>query len=120
MATCRRQLSAQLRQGTLKHLDYDSQTKTLTWPKPEADKNAAREQAFYEQLSFCDVADVFRFVNEQCQFVLRPAWRSALSPRADAVLDPNRSRFQDSIVVIITQLACQIPFQGGEIDPVIR
>ena len=36
----------------------------------EADKNAAREEAFYEQLSFCDVADVFRFVNEQCQFVL--------------------------------------------------
>jgi hypothetical protein len=51
-------------------LDYDSQTKTLTWRKPEADKHAAREEAFYEQLSFCDVADVFRFVNEQCQFVL--------------------------------------------------
>jgi len=60
----------ELRQGKLKHLDYDSQTKTLTWRKPEADKNAAREEAFYEQLSFCDVADVFRFVNEQCQFLL--------------------------------------------------
>jgi hypothetical protein len=41
----------ELRQGKLKHLDYDSQTKTLTWRKPEADKNAAREEAFYEQLS---------------------------------------------------------------------
>ena len=60
----------ELRQGKLKHLDYDSQTKTLTWRKQEADKNAAREEAFYEQLSFCDVADVFRFVNEQCQFLL--------------------------------------------------
>jgi hypothetical protein len=30
----------------------------------------AREDAFYEQLSFCDVTHVFRFVNEQCQFVL--------------------------------------------------
>jgi hypothetical protein len=35
----------ELRQGKLKHLDYDSQTKTLTWRKPEADKNAAREEA---------------------------------------------------------------------------
>ena len=60
----------ELRQGKLKHLDYDSQTKTLTWRKPKADKNAAREEAFYEQLPFCDVADVFRFVNEQCQFLL--------------------------------------------------
>jgi hypothetical protein len=29
---------------------------------------------FYEQLPFCDVADVFRFVNGQCQFL------SALTP----------------------------------------
>jgi TnpA family transposase len=60
----------ELRQGKLKHLDYDSQTRTLTWRKPEADKHVAREEAFYEQLSFCDVADVFRFVNEQCRFLL--------------------------------------------------
>jgi len=60
----------ELRQGKLKHLDYDSQTRTLTWRKPEAAKHAAREEAFYEQLSFCDVADVFRFVNEQCRFLL--------------------------------------------------
>ena len=53
----------ELPQGKLKHLDYDSQTKTLTWRKPQAAKHAAREEAFYEQLSFCDVADVIRFVN---------------------------------------------------------
>ena len=29
----------------------------------------AREQEFYEQLPFCDVADVFRFVNGQCQLL---------------------------------------------------
>jgi hypothetical protein len=33
-----------------------------------------RASSFYEQLSFCDVADVFRFVNGQCQFL------SALTP----------------------------------------
>jgi TnpA family transposase len=64
----------ELRQGKLKHLEYDSETKTLTWHRPKADKNAAREEAFYEQLPFCDVADVFRFANEQCQFL------SALTP----------------------------------------
>ncbi|MCP4300154.1 MAG: Tn3 family transposase [Gammaproteobacteria bacterium] len=64
----------ELRQGKLKHLDYNAETKTLTWRKPKADKHAAREEAFYEQLSYCDVADVFRFVNTQCQFL------SALTP----------------------------------------
>ena len=73
----------ELRQGKLKHLDYDSQTKTLTWRQPEADKNAAREEAFYEQLSFCDVADVFRFVNEQCQFLLGADAAAAALCQAD-------------------------------------
>jgi TnpA family transposase len=64
----------ELRQGKLKHLDYDSKTRKLTCRRPKADQDAAREDAFYGQLSFCDVADVFRFVNEQCQFL------SALTP----------------------------------------
>ena len=64
----------ELRQGKLKHLDYDSETKTLIWRRPKAANDATREDAFYEQLSFCDIADVFRFVNEQCQFL------SALAP----------------------------------------
>ena len=64
----------ELRQGKLKHLDYDSKTQSLTCRRPKGDNDAMRENAFYEQLSFCDVADVFRFVNEQCQFL------SALTP----------------------------------------
>ena len=35
----------ELRQGKLKHLDYDSKTKTLTWRKPKADNDAAHEDA---------------------------------------------------------------------------
>ncbi len=64
----------ELRQGKLKHLDHDSETGTLTWRRPKADNDAARQDSFYEQLSFCDVANVVRFVNEQCQFL------SALTP----------------------------------------
>ncbi|EMB7766947.1 Tn3 family transposase [Pseudomonas aeruginosa] len=49
-------------------------TKALTWRRPKAENQKAREQGLYEQLPFCDVADVFRFVNGQCQFL------SALTP----------------------------------------
>ena len=44
----------ELRHGKLKHLDYDSETGTLTWRRPKADNDAARQDSFYEQLSFCD------------------------------------------------------------------
>lgn len=64
----------ELKQGKLKHLDYDSKTQVLTWRKPKADKNTAQQENFYQQLSLCDVTDVFRFVNGQCQFL------SALKP----------------------------------------
>jgi TnpA family transposase len=79
--------------GKLRHLDYDSGTKKLSMHRPKTDNDAAHEDEFYEQLSFCDVADVFRFVNEQCQFLsaLRP-----LQPRyAKQVADP------DSLMAVI-------------------
>lgn len=65
---------SELKQGKLTHLDYDRDTKKLIWRKPRRDKQKVGEQAFYEQLPYCDVADVFRFVNDQCQFL------SALTP----------------------------------------
>ncbi len=64
----------ELKQGKLTHLEYDKDSQKLTWRKPKGENQKAREQAFYEQLPFCDVADVFRFVNGQCQFL------SALTP----------------------------------------
>lgn len=64
----------ELKQGKLTHLEYDKYTQTLIWHKPKGENLKAREQAFYEKLPYCDVADVFRFVNGQCQFL------SALTP----------------------------------------
>lgn len=64
----------ELKQGKLTHLEYDQNTQKLTWRKPKGENQKARDKAFYEQLPFCDVADVFRFVNGQCQFL------SALTP----------------------------------------
>ena len=75
------------------HIDYDSKTKTLIWRKPKADKSAAQQDSFYEQLSLCDVADVFRYVNGQCQFL------SALTP-----LQPRyakQSADADSLMAVI-------------------
>jgi TnpA family transposase len=64
----------ELRQGKLKHIDYDIGTKKLTWRRPKADNDAAHQDSFYGQMPLCDVGDVFRFVNEQCHFL------SALTP----------------------------------------
>lgn len=86
----------ELRQGKLKHLDYDIQTKTLAWRRPKVDHDTARQDRFYEQLSFCDVADVFRFVDEQCQFL---SALTPLQPRyAKQVADAN-----SLIAVLIAQ-----------------
>jgi TnpA family transposase len=77
----------ELSSGKLKHLDYNSGTKKLSLHRPKVDNDAAHEAAFYEQLSFCDVADVFRFVNEQCQFL---SALTPLQPRyAKQIADPD-------------------------------
>jgi hypothetical protein len=64
----------ELKQGKLTHLEFDKNTQLLTWRRPKVEKHKASEQAFYEKLPFCAVADVFRFVNSQTQFL------SALTP----------------------------------------
>lgn len=68
----------ELKQGKLKHLEYDQQTQKLTWHKSVVSRHKAQEKSFYEQLPFCDVTDVFRFVNEHCRFL--PAMKP-LQPR---------------------------------------
>jgi TnpA family transposase len=64
----------ELKQGKLTHLEYDKNTQKLSWRQPKADKHKVSERTFYEKLPFCDVADVFRFVNSQTPFL------SALKP----------------------------------------
>ena len=63
----------ELRAGQLTHLDYDEASATLTCRRPEA-VDDGQPDAFYEQLPFADVADVLRFVNQECHFL------SALTP----------------------------------------
>jgi len=68
----------ELKQGKLKHLEYDKDTQKLTWHKSVISRNKEQNKRFYEQLPFCDMADIFRFVNEQCRFL--PAMKP-LQPR---------------------------------------
>lgn len=64
----------ELKQGKLKHLEYDTETRKLNWHKSVVSRYKEQNRRFYGQLPFCDVTDVFRFVNEQCRFlsVMKP------------------------------------------------
>lgn len=88
----------ELKQGKLTHLDYDKDTQTLVWHKPKGEKpKGQHEQTFYEQLPHCDVADLFRFVNGQCEFL---STMTPLQPRyAKKVADA------DSLMAVIISQA---------------
>ena len=83
----------ELRQGKLKHLEYDSVKKTIIWHKPKADKEIALQSDFYAKLAARDITDIFRFVNEHCNFL------SALTP-----LQPRYAKKvadEDSLMAVI-------------------
>jgi Domain of unknown function (DUF4158)/Tn3 transposase DDE domain len=83
----------ELRQGKLKHLEYDSRRKTLSWRKPKIDREEALQTGFYGKLPAQDIADVFRLVNERCRFL---AQLTPLQPRyAKKIAD------EDSLMAVI-------------------
>lgn len=67
-----------LRRGKLTHLDFDHAARTLTWRQPEAVPADEEQSTFYEQLPFCETANVLRFVNDECGFL---AALTPLQPR---------------------------------------
>ncbi|MGK5090523.1 hypothetical protein WDW89_00750 [Deltaproteobacteria bacterium TL4] len=58
-----------MRQGKLKHLEYDPAKKTLIWHKPKADKEVAVQSDFYAKLPAYDITDIFCFVNQRYHFL---------------------------------------------------
>lgn len=58
-----------LRKGKLKHLRYDDKDNTLHFKKTKNNKNDELQDSFYEQLPFCDIIDVLKFVNKQTEFL---------------------------------------------------
>lgn len=103
----------ELRSGKLKYLEFDAEKGTLTWHRPKADKDKLLQQGFYAKLQARDIADVFRFVNEQCHFL------SAITP-----LQPRYAKKiadEDSLMAVIIAQAmnhgnfsmaetCDIPY----------
>ena len=108
-----RAFDAELRSGKLKHLEFDQDKQTLIWHRPKADKDKQIQQGFYGKLQARDIADVFRFVDERCNFlsVMKP-----LQPRyAKKIAD------EDSLMAVIIAQAmnhgnfkmaetCDIPY----------
>jgi TnpA family transposase len=83
----------ELRQGKLKHLDYDPVKKILTWHRPKSDPFKKLQKSFYTNVMPCDITDIFRFVNERCHFL---AAMTPLQPRyAKKVTD------EDSLMAVI-------------------
>lgn len=99
--------------GKLKHLEYDVARKHLTWRKPKVNKNEALQSGFYAKLPAHGIADIFRFVNEQCHFL---SALTALQPRY-----AKKVAGEDSLMAVIIAQAlnhgnlsitetCDIPY----------
>src|SRR5215471_488166 len=94
----------ELRQGKLKHLDYDRVHKKLSWRKLKLDPEEALQASFYDKLPVRDIADIFRFVNGQCNFL------SALTP-----LQPRYAKKvadEDSLMAVIMAQAMNLGNHG--------
>ncbi|MEI6828131.1 MAG: Tn3 family transposase [Desulfuromonadales bacterium] len=88
-----RAFDEELRRGKLKHLEFDSDRQKLTWHRPKADNDKSLQHGFYAKLQAHDIADIFRFVNEKCQFL------SAMTP-----LQPRYAKNiadEDSLMAVI-------------------
>ncbi|MBA8667714.1 Tn3 family transposase [Holosporaceae bacterium 'Namur'] len=58
-----------LRKGMLKHLHYNEKDKTLHLQKIKTNEDEQIQCRFYEQLPFCDIIDVLRFVDKSSGFL---------------------------------------------------
>ncbi|MFI4954569.1 MAG: Tn3 family transposase [Gammaproteobacteria bacterium] len=85
-----------LKQGRLKHLRYDEDTKTLHLKKYHEHKEEELQHNFYSQLPLCDITDVLQFVHEPCDYL------SALTPIQPRRAQPSTDK-KSNIAVIIAQ-----------------
>lgn len=86
----------ELRQGKLTHLVFDNDTQKLNWCKQDTIGSSDYVTEFYSQLPFHELADVFRFVNQQCGFL------SALTPLQPLYVK-NQADSDSLIAVIMAQ-----------------
>lgn len=65
------QFNSSLKKGNLKYFKYDHLKKEVIWTKPKeiSEGEEEKQQTFYDKLPICDVADVLRYVNDECGFL---------------------------------------------------
>lgn len=63
-----KKFDSSLRRGKLKHLKFDEKAKTLHIKKSRVCQDEKIEHRFYEQVPFCDIVDVLRFVDKHTHF----------------------------------------------------
>ncbi|MCP9269730.1 Tn3 family transposase [Xenorhabdus sp. XENO-1] len=94
----------ELKNGQLRHLEYDKDTQKLHWHLPKGDNIKQKEQAFYAQFPFCDIADVLHFVNAQCHFL------SAMKP-----LQPRYAKKQAETNSLMAVIIAQAMNHGNQV-----
>ncbi|EGQ8057304.1 transposase [Vibrio alginolyticus] len=83
----------ELKQGKLSHLTFDHEKQKLSWRKLDTIGQNDRVTEFYSKLPCCELTDVFRFVNRECDFI------SALTPLQPLYV--KNSANQDNIMAVI-------------------
>ncbi|WP_139686238.1 Tn3 family transposase [Vibrio tasmaniensis] len=83
----------ELKKGKLTHLAFDHENQKLSWRKFDTIGQNDRVVEFYSKLPFCELTDVFRFVDSECHFL------SALTPLQPLYM--KNSANQDNLMAVI-------------------
>ena len=87
-----------LKNNKFKHLSYDKKNQKLLYTKPKSDHHKKLQKKFFKQFPFCNINNVFKFVDADCGFL------SALTP-----LQPRYAKKEtynkDKLIAAILALA---------------
>ncbi len=86
-----------IKSNKLKHIQYDTNTKTLSFHRPKTNKLEESENVIYSKLPPVDITDVMRFVNERCNYL------SAFNPIQNRYTKSNAD--EDSLLAVIISQA---------------
>jgi len=86
-----------LKRQESKHIQYDIQSKTLSFHKPKIEQDEQLQESIYGKLPIVDNIDVLRFVNEKCEFL------SAFTPMQSRYV--KQLADEDSLLAVIISQA---------------
>ena len=83
-----------LKNNKMKHIEYNTATKTVSFHKPRIVNTEEAENNFYSKITSLDITDVIRFVNDKCKFL--------------SALTPLQSKYTKSVADVDSLLAVVI------------